>query len=121
SLTVLIPALFLAVRLALLGGCQFTNRARATAHLYADAFANAPSLADDLGAGHRYNAARAAALAAWRRKLDGDPTARLLVQKTMTRWRADPDLAGLRQPETLDRLPADEREDCAALWVEIAA
>src|SRR6516165_3370785 len=50
-------------RLALLGACQFTNRTRAMARLYAEAFAAAPSLADDLGAGHRYNAARAAALA----------------------------------------------------------
>jgi serine/threonine-protein kinase len=50
-------------RLALLGVCQSTNRTRAMARLYADAFAAAPSLADDLGAGHRYNAARAAALA----------------------------------------------------------
>jgi serine/threonine-protein kinase len=50
-------------RLALLGVCQFTNRTRAMARLYADAFAAAPPLADDLGAGHRYNAARAAALA----------------------------------------------------------
>jgi serine/threonine-protein kinase len=46
-----------------LGACQFTNRTRATAHLYADAFAASPQLADDLGAGHRYNAARAAARA----------------------------------------------------------
>jgi serine/threonine-protein kinase len=50
-------------RLALLGACQFTNRTRAMARLYADAFAATPSLVDDLGAGHRYNAARAAALA----------------------------------------------------------
>jgi serine/threonine-protein kinase len=50
-------------RLALLGACQFANRTRAMARLYADAFAAAPALADDLGAGHRYNAARAAALA----------------------------------------------------------
>ena len=49
-------------RLALLGACQFKNRTRAMARLYADAFAAAPPLADDLGAGHRYNAARAAAL-----------------------------------------------------------
>jgi serine/threonine-protein kinase len=33
------------------------------ARLYADAFAASPQLADDLGAGHRYNAARAAARA----------------------------------------------------------
>jgi serine/threonine-protein kinase len=50
-------------RLALLGVCQFTNRTRAMARLYADDFAADPALAEDLGAGHRYNAARAAALA----------------------------------------------------------
>jgi serine/threonine-protein kinase len=50
-------------RLALLGACQFANRTRAMALLYADAFAAAPALAEDLGAGHRYNAARAAAQA----------------------------------------------------------
>jgi hypothetical protein len=45
----------------MLGACQFTNRTGAMARLYADAFAATPSLEDDLGAGHRYNAARAAA------------------------------------------------------------
>jgi serine/threonine-protein kinase len=57
-------------RLALLGACQFTNRTRAMAGLYADAFAAAPSLAEDLGAGHRYNAARAAAQAGCGRGAD---------------------------------------------------
>jgi serine/threonine-protein kinase len=50
-------------RLALLGVCQFMNRTRAMARLYADALTAAPALADDLGARHRYNAARAAAQA----------------------------------------------------------
>jgi serine/threonine-protein kinase len=50
-------------RLALLGACQFLNRTRAMARLYADAFVAAPSLADDLDAGHRYKAARAASQA----------------------------------------------------------
>ena len=36
-------------RLALLGICQFTNRTRALARLYADAFAAAPQLAEDVG------------------------------------------------------------------------
>jgi serine/threonine-protein kinase len=50
-------------RLALLGACQFTNRTRAIARLYACTFAAAPAMLDDLAAGHRYNAARSAALA----------------------------------------------------------
>jgi hypothetical protein len=36
-------------------------------------------------------------------------------------WRADPDLAGLRQPESLDKLSADERQECTALWSEVEA
>ena len=57
-------------RLALLGACQFLNRTRAMTRLYGDAFAAAPSLAEDLGAGYRYNAARAAALAGCGRGAD---------------------------------------------------
>jgi tetratricopeptide (TPR) repeat protein len=48
-------------RLAFLGACQFLNRTGAMARLYADAFATDPTLANDMAAGHRYNAARAAA------------------------------------------------------------
>ena len=53
-----------AERLALLGACQFEGRHAAAARLYAGAFAADPPLAGDLRAGHRYNAARQAALAA---------------------------------------------------------
>jgi Flp pilus assembly protein TadD len=48
-------------RLALLGVCQATNRALSLASLYADIFRADPHLAENLSAGHRYNAARAAA------------------------------------------------------------
>jgi tetratricopeptide (TPR) repeat protein len=50
-------------RLALLGVCQFTNRTCAAARLYKEAFSGDRRLAEDLQAGHRSNAARAAALA----------------------------------------------------------
>jgi Tfp pilus assembly protein PilF len=46
------------------------QRYRAAAQLYADAFAADPKAADDLRAGHRYNAARSAALAAAGRGTD---------------------------------------------------
>jgi serine/threonine-protein kinase len=141
-------------RLASLGACQFTNRTRAMARLYADTFAASPQLADDLGAGHRYNAARAAAqagcghgedapglgeadgkqcrdqarqwlraeLAARVRSLDADPTAaRLGVREALTRWQKEPDLACVRDPGELDRLPADERKEYLAIWADLAA
>jgi serine/threonine-protein kinase len=58
-------------RLASLGVCQFTNRTCAAARLYADAFVTDPHLAENLRAGHRFKAARAAALAGCRLGLDG--------------------------------------------------
>jgi serine/threonine-protein kinase len=135
-------------RLGLLGVCQFMGRTHALSRLYADAFAADPRLAEDVAAGHRYNAARAATLAscgrgedarghgeeekrrwraqarqwlwadltAWGKALDTDPTSRDLVRQTLTRWRSDPDLAGLREPIELDKLPADERKEWRALW-----
>jgi serine/threonine-protein kinase len=139
-------------RLALLGACQFMNRTRAMARLYADAFAAAPSLADDLSAGHRYNAARAAALAGrghgadatglgeeerarWREQARkwlradlaarardvGSTATRGANRMALTRWRHEPDLAGLREPGELDKLSADERKECLALWAEVVA
>jgi tetratricopeptide (TPR) repeat protein len=50
-------------RLALLGACQFLNRTHAIARLYTDAFSADPTLAENLDANYRYDAARAAALA----------------------------------------------------------
>jgi serine/threonine-protein kinase len=138
-------------RLALLGVCQFTDRPRSSARLYAEIFADDPRLADDLRAGHRYNAARSAVLAgsgrgvdavalgeperrrwreqarhwlradlaAWGKMLDDPVTARDPVRTTLSRWRVEPDLAGLCEPAELDKLSADERKDCLALWDEV--
>jgi serine/threonine-protein kinase len=58
-------------RLALLGVCQCTNRTFAAARLYSEAFAADSNLAEDLSAGHRSKAARAAALAGCGVGLDG--------------------------------------------------
>jgi eukaryotic-like serine/threonine-protein kinase len=70
-------------RVALLGVCQFTNRTGASARLYADVFAAAPRLANDLAAGHRYNAARFAALAGCGRGEDVGE----LEEAERSRWR----------------------------------
>jgi serine/threonine-protein kinase len=105
-------------RLAMLGTCQFTNRTRAMARLYADAFAASPQLADDLGAAHRYNAARAAALAGCGRGVDApslgeaegkkwrDQAKQWLRAELATRVRlldADPTAARLGVREALTR------------------
>jgi serine/threonine-protein kinase len=96
-------------RLALLGVCQFTNRSLALARLYTDAFAADPHLAEDLGAGHRYSAARAAALAGCGRAADATG-----LGEEAKRWRDQArqwlraDLAAWNK--ALDGDPAEVRE-----------
>jgi serine/threonine-protein kinase len=61
-------------------------------------------------------------LAAWAGKVAADTAKNQpLAQKALARWQADPDLAGLREPSALEKLSADERKDCLALWEEVAA
>ena len=61
-------------------------------------------------------------LAVWARKLDGGTAAdRARVKTRLMHWRADADLAGLREPAALDGMSADEREECVALWNEVNA
>jgi serine/threonine-protein kinase len=134
-------------QVAMLGACQFQGLRHAVACLYADAFSADPKLAADLEAGHRYRAARAAALASGgqgkdAQRLDDQERARLrqqaldwlradlaacaratdraLVQKTLRHWQQDADLAGVRGPEALAQLPPAERAGWAQLWAEAA-
>jgi serine/threonine-protein kinase len=131
----------------------FSRRGRpaAAAQWYADAFADAPDLAEDLPSGRRYDAACAAARAgcgrddggrldpearprwrgqavawlrgdldAWGRQLDGgEGQDRDAAGDALWRWTADPDLAGLRDPEVLGRLPEAERDACRRLWADV--
>jgi tetratricopeptide (TPR) repeat protein len=134
--------------------CFVKKHYATAARLYAEALAATPRLTEDLRAGHRFNAARAAALAgcghgddvarlgelergalrkqardwlrldlaAWTNKLDtGTAADRVQGQKTLALWRDDPALAGVRDAETLERLPPSERKECRALWQELAA
>jgi serine/threonine-protein kinase len=59
-------------------------------------------------------------LTEWAKKLETGPAAdRVLMQKVLTHWQADPDLVGLREPSALDKLSADERKEWLALWHEV--
>src|SRR5262249_38699011 len=60
-------------------------------------------------------------LAARARAFDaGSPAARGAARMALTRWRDEPHPAGLPDPGELNKLPADERKDCLALWDEVA-
>jgi serine/threonine-protein kinase len=59
-------------------------------------------------------------LTAWGRVLDaGDPKARADVAPALRRWRADPDLAGVRDPQALAKLPSQEQKAWRDLWSEV--
>jgi Flp pilus assembly protein TadD len=140
--------------LARLGQLPFKKLYAASARFYSEAFANDATLADDLQAQHRYNAACAAALAGcgqgkdaekldgkerarlriqapdwlradlahWAKEAESDkPEVRLQVQKTLTHWQTNPDLAGLRDKDALEKLPDAERDACRKLWADVAA
>ena len=61
-------------------------------------------------------------LAAWARKLEtGTVADRIQAQKTLSQWREDADLAGLRNPDALEKLPPAERQECSRLWSDLDA
>jgi eukaryotic-like serine/threonine-protein kinase len=61
-------------------------------------------------------------LAAWTKiQESAQPQAKSPIAKTLQHWKADPDLAGLRDPGSLDKLPKDEQDACRALWKEVDA
>ena len=58
-------------------------------------------------------------LAAWSKLLQtGPPQARQAIAQTLQHWHDDTDLAGVRETEALQKLPAEERKDWEALWAE---
>ena len=59
-------------------------------------------------------------LAAWSKILEGDPPqARQSIPETLQHWKADPDLAGLLDPEALNWLPGAVQKVCSALWAKV--
>jgi tetratricopeptide (TPR) repeat protein len=132
--------------------CVVKKHYATAARLYAEALAATPQLTEELRAGHRFNAACAAALAsgghgddgaglgeperaglrkqacdwlrldlaAWAKKVDtGKESDRIQARKTLAPWRDDADLAGLRDPDALAKLPPAERQECSTLWCDL--
>jgi tetratricopeptide (TPR) repeat protein len=61
-------------------------------------------------------------LAVYRKLIEGGtPPDRRLARQRLRGWQHQQDLAGLRDPAALARLPGDEREACQQLWVEVQA
>jgi serine/threonine-protein kinase len=126
--------------LAMTGRCQFRELHAAHARLWADACAADPALA----APGRVYAVRAAALAGCGRGNDAaalseadlarlraqarewikaelaasdtDGSSRAQARATLGAWRGSADLAGIRSPAALARLPASERQEWTLLW-----
>jgi serine/threonine protein kinase len=63
-----------------------------------------------------------AELEAWAKIVEsGTPKAKALVVHTLDHWKEDTDLAGIRDPALLEKLPESEREGFRALWTEVEA
>ncbi len=61
-------------------------------------------------------------LAAWSKVLEkGPPAVRQGIAQTLQHWKADADLAGIRDATALAKLPVGERKACRALWTEVDA
>ncbi len=63
-----------------------------------------------------------AELAAWSNLLrHGQPQDRATIQPTLQHWKQDPDLAVIRAPESLTRIPEPERKRWQAFWAKTDA
>jgi serine/threonine-protein kinase len=61
-------------------------------------------------------------LAAWTQVVDkAPPQARPAARQALQHWRKDPDLAGLRDPGAVAKLPEAERQACRQLWADVEA
>jgi len=63
-----------------------------------------------------------AELAAWAKFADsGQPQANAMAVQALERWKKDPDLASIRDADTLAKLPDQERQAWRAVWAEVDA
>ncbi len=61
-------------------------------------------------------------LALWVKTLDsGSEQDLALAKRMLLHWQVEPDLAGIRDLKALDEAPAEEHNECVALWKEVGA
>jgi hypothetical protein len=61
-------------------------------------------------------------LAFWTKQAQtGKPEVKSRVGQSLQRWKADTDLAGIRDETAIKALPDDEQKACRALWAEVDA
>jgi serine/threonine-protein kinase len=61
-------------------------------------------------------------LARWaKQRENAQPETRAAVEKTLRHWQTDPDLAGVRDPEAVAKLPDAERQAWQKLWADVNA
>jgi hypothetical protein len=61
-----------------------------------------------------------AELVHWTKQAEtGKPEAKALVRQKLQHWKADTDLAGIRDETALKALPEDDQRACRALWAEV--
>jgi hypothetical protein len=60
-------------------------------------------------------------LSAWSKRLKTDPKAGPDVRRALRTWREDTDLAGVRDPAALAKLPEPERKGWQSLWADVDA
>jgi serine/threonine-protein kinase len=61
-------------------------------------------------------------LALWANQADQeDAKIRAAIQQMLCHWQTDADLAGIRDPDALKKLPEAERNSCRKLWDDVAA
>ncbi|HZY88683.1 MAG TPA: hypothetical protein VFE78_27920, partial [Gemmataceae bacterium] len=61
-------------------------------------------------------------LALWGKQTESaTPQVRATVQKTLRHWQQDADLAGVRDPAALTKLPEADRAEWQKLWADVAA
>ena len=131
--------------------CVLKKLDAAAARFYADAFARAPRLADEPGDRYNASCSAALAgcgrsqdgieldeaerahwraqartwlrkeLDRWRAAPTTEAREHQLVRRMLTHWKIDPDLAGLRDPDSIRGLPQAERDECLAIWSDVDA